>query len=196
MKPSRITTATIIGFPILLVLTGSCTPATKVDPAKADRIQRYFGLRPPYRVIAGARSGFTIMGSFGKEQRFDWDYGPHPIRMTPELRQELAKNNDFTPIDSIPRLLLVGGPRDQRKIPLRSEEEHAAIDLLELAAGETIAPGRLDSLYRALVARPTNENLESQSSLFDESGRRALRAYEIAQGLRRQEQFGYWKSLR
>lgn len=194
MHPSSRSIARALGTVALVGIAACASPtANRVDPAKAERIRHYYGLRPPFQVTAwdayldGGSIGFTIQGALWRQQRFFWDGGMRGIRPTEEQR----RSGTF-PIDTIPRLLRAGGP-DGRKIPLGSDEELAVIELLELAAQRRIEPDRLDSLEAALVGRPTN--VREVFSRLGEQERRAFAAYGHAQGLRRQIRLGRWTTL-
>lgn len=184
---------------VVLVGIAACVAANRVDPAKAERIRHYYGLRPPFQVtewvgyLDGGSIGFTVRGAFGRQQRFFWDGGMRS-GMRPIRRTEEQKISRTIPIDTMPRLLRAGGP-DGRPISLGSDEELAVIELLELAAQRRIGPDRLDSLYAALVARPTLDHLKEVRSHLGEQDRRALSAYDLAQGLRRQIRSGRWTTL-
>jgi hypothetical protein len=153
-------------------------------------------------IISTEAGGFTIKGALGITRMFYWDGGMRPMSGTELVRiarEAKASGKAFVlPVDSIPRLLTM--VTDTRRttgptIPLGSDEELAAIELLELAAESRIPAFRLDSLYSALVAEPTLAHYQEVVNHFDVSQREAFSAYDIARGLRRQRRLGYWKTL-
>jgi hypothetical protein len=142
--------------------------------------------------LDGGSGTYTIKGALWGRRDFWWDGATRGRRLTDEELRDMAAG--YPPVDTIPRLLYEGGHRG-RRLSLGSDEELAAIELLEIAARAGVGAIKLDSLYDALTARPTLDHLREVLSLFDEQERLAFGVFDLAQGLRRQRQLGWWRSL-
>jgi hypothetical protein len=187
---------------VILVCAALCGCAPRVDQdPRVALIRERLHITPPYTIVShdgyldGGSSAYVIRGANRRRLTVCWDGAGRA--MESDALSQAAKHLDsleyYMPVDTIPRLLYLGGLRSQGggAVPVGSPRESTLIDLLTLAAEQHMGKAfvaRVDSVHDA----GRIEGLGPLLQPLDEEQRRYAAAAGLVWGLREQRVRGYW----